>query len=74
MIDWAKCDIVERLPGKVSGAWVVRGTRITVDGIVANAADGHTMAELAAMFPDLTEAEARRVIEFARQTVDADTP
>ena len=28
MIDWSECPDVERIPGKVSGQWIVVGTRI----------------------------------------------
>jgi hypothetical protein len=27
VLDWSQCDAVESVPGKVSGAWVSRGTR-----------------------------------------------
>ncbi len=30
MIDWSRCPDVERIPGKVSGAWLVKGTRLPV--------------------------------------------
>jgi uncharacterized protein (DUF433 family) len=26
-LDWSQCPVVESIPGKVSGAWVFRGTR-----------------------------------------------
>jgi len=29
-LDWTKCAAVESVPGKVSGAWVFRGTRLPV--------------------------------------------
>lgn len=30
MIDWSTCPAVDRTPGKVSGAWLFRGTRVPV--------------------------------------------
>jgi hypothetical protein len=27
-LDWSQCPAVESIPGKVSGAWVFRGTRV----------------------------------------------
>ena len=71
MVDWSKCDAVERVPGKVSGAWIVRGTRIAVEAITENADDGYTPSELAAMFSGLSEETAARIIAFAKQPVDA---
>jgi uncharacterized protein (DUF433 family) len=35
-LDWSKCPAVERIPGKVSGAWVFRGTRVPVSAIFEN--------------------------------------
>jgi len=29
-LDWSQCPEVESIPGKVSGAWVFRGTRMPV--------------------------------------------
>jgi uncharacterized protein (DUF433 family) len=67
MIDWTACEVVERVPGRLRGAWVLRGTRIPVDAILANAADGFAPSELSMMFPGWREEDARRVIEFATQ-------
>jgi uncharacterized protein (DUF433 family) len=33
-IDWMQCELIEQVPGKVSGRPVVRGTRILPDAIV----------------------------------------
>jgi uncharacterized protein (DUF433 family) len=63
MADWRRCEVVERIPGKVSGAWVVKGTRIPVDAILANA-HGYTPEQIAMMFEGLSADDARRVIEF----------
>jgi len=42
--DWTKCAAVESVPGKVSGAWVFRGTRLPVATIFENLEDGLTPA------------------------------
>jgi uncharacterized protein (DUF433 family) len=34
---------VERIPGKVSGAWLVNGTRIPADAVLDNADDGYPL-------------------------------
>jgi uncharacterized protein (DUF433 family) len=36
MLDWSKCTALESIPGKVSGAWVFRGTRVPVSAILKN--------------------------------------
>ena len=38
-MDWTGCTDVERIPGKVSGAWLVKAIRIRAEDVVANAAD-----------------------------------
>lgn len=35
-LDWSNCPAVESIPGKVSGAWVFRGTRVPVSAIFEN--------------------------------------
>ena len=53
-IDWSKCDDVESVPGRVSGAWVIKGTRVQADAIVENARAGCTAEEIAG--PDIPRA------------------
>lgn len=49
MLDWSQCDAVESIPGKVSGAWVFRGTRIPVAVVFENLEDGLTIDEIVRM-------------------------
>src|SRR6202030_3286074 len=35
-LDWSQCPAVDSIPGKVSGAWVFRGTRVPVTAIFEN--------------------------------------
>jgi uncharacterized protein (DUF433 family) len=66
-MDWSKCDDVERIPGKVSGAWLVKGTRLPVDAILIHA-DEYSPEEIASeIFEGITPEIARRIIAFARQ-------
>ncbi|HEY1717379.1 MAG TPA: hypothetical protein VGH42_03690 [Verrucomicrobiae bacterium] len=34
MLDWSKCSAVERIAGKVSGAWLFKGTRVPVAAVL----------------------------------------
>jgi uncharacterized protein (DUF433 family) len=36
ILDWSLCSAVESVPGKLSGAWVLRGTRMPVQTIFEN--------------------------------------
>jgi uncharacterized protein (DUF433 family) len=66
-MDWSNCPDVERRPGKVSGQWVIVGTRILADGVIANAEDGYTAQQIAdEIFLGLPVDRARRVIAYAR--------
>lgn len=40
MIDWSQCPAVERIPGKMSGAWLLKGTRMPVQTIFETSRPG----------------------------------
>ena len=64
-IDWAACELIEQVPGKVSGRPVVRGTRVMPDPIVNSYELGDTLDEIHEGFPSLSVPQIRRLIEFA---------
>ena len=64
-IDWTKCELIEQIPGKVSGRPIVRGTRILPDAIVDSYDLGESIEELQEGFPALSAAQIKRLIEFA---------
>ena len=68
-IDWAGCELVERIPGKVSGRPIVRGTRILADTIVQDAELGSPLEEIQENYPDLSLAAIQQLISFARSIV-----
>ena len=47
-LDWSQCPAVESIPGKVSGAWVLRGTRMPVAIVFQNLEAGATVEEIMA--------------------------
>ena len=67
-IDWTGCELVERVPGKVSGRPIVRGTRIMADTIVQDAALGSTQEEIPGNYPHLSVSAIERLISFAKST------
>jgi len=74
-IDWAACPDVERIPGKVSGAWLVVGTRIPVDAVLDNAEDGYTAeAIVAEIYPSLPLDRAKCILAYARERARAPHP
>jgi uncharacterized protein (DUF433 family) len=66
-VDWSQCPDAERTPGKVSGAWCVKGTRIPVQAILDNAED-FTAEEIAHSIYDLDLETVRRILRFAYQS------
>jgi len=66
-VDWADCGLVERIPGKVSGRPIVRGTRILADTIVQDAELGSPLEEIQENYPDLSLAVIQQLNSFARE-------
>jgi uncharacterized protein (DUF433 family) len=69
ILDWAQCPAVERVPGKVSGAWLFKGTRTPVATVFENLEDGLTIDEVIEEFP-VTREQIRSVLEFAARSFD----
>jgi uncharacterized protein (DUF433 family) len=71
-VDWSKCDDVESVPGKVSGAWVIKGTRVTAQAVVDNAKDGFTPEQIATEIFELPIERVRGVLRFAKFGLSSD--
>jgi uncharacterized protein (DUF433 family) len=69
-LDWSECAAVESVPGKVSGAWVFRGTRLPVATIFENLEDGLSIEEIMEQF-DVTREQVAAVLEFAARSLEA---
>jgi uncharacterized protein (DUF433 family) len=70
MLDWSECQAVESIPGKVSGAWVFRGTRMPVATVFENLEAGATIEEIMEWF-DLTREQLTAVLDFAARSLEA---
>jgi len=68
-LDWSQCPVVESVPGKVSGAWVFRGTRIPVAAVFENLEDGLTVNDIVEMFDGLKQEQVKAVLDFAAQSL-----
>ncbi len=69
-LDWSQCPVVESIPGKVSGAWVFRGTRMPVSTVFENLEVGASIEDIAEWF-DITPEQIKTVLEFAARSLDA---
>jgi uncharacterized protein (DUF433 family) len=66
-IDWSQCDDVESVPDRLSGTWVVKGTRVPAQAIIDNAEDGYTAEQIATeIFDNLPLDRVRGVLRFAK--------
>jgi uncharacterized protein (DUF433 family) len=68
-LDWSRCPAVESVPGKLSGAWVFKGTRTPVAVVFENLEDGMTVEEVVEQFP-VTPEQVKAVLEFAARSLD----
>jgi uncharacterized protein (DUF433 family) len=73
-LDWSQCAAVESVPGKVSGAWVFRGTRIPVAAVFENLEDGLTIDQIVQMFDGLMREQVRAVLDFAAHSLETSAP
>jgi uncharacterized protein (DUF433 family) len=70
-LDWSQCPVVESVPGKVSGAWVFKDTRMPVSAVFENLEDGITIDELIALYDGLTREQVQAVLDFAVRSLEA---
>jgi uncharacterized protein (DUF433 family) len=69
-LDWSQCPAVESIPGKRSGAWVFKDTRMPVSAVFENFESGATIDEIMEWF-DVTREQVVAVLEFAARSLDA---
>jgi uncharacterized protein (DUF433 family) len=69
VLDWSQCPAVESVPGKVSGAWVFRGTRMPVTTVFENLEAGASIDDIVEWF-DLTRAQVTAVLDFAARSLE----
>ena len=72
-LDWSQCSAVESVPGRLSGAWVFRDTRMPVSAVFQNLEAGATVDEIAEWF-DISKEQVIEVLEFAARSVAAPVP
>jgi uncharacterized protein (DUF433 family) len=69
ILDWSQCPIVESIPGKVSGAWVLRGTRTPVKVIFENLEAGLSIEEVMEQFP-VTREQIDSLMSFVARSLE----
>jgi uncharacterized protein (DUF433 family) len=71
MLDWSQCPAVERVPGKVSDAWLFKGTRVPVKALFENLEDGGRVDDFLEWFPGVTRKQVELVLRHAEQSLAA---
>jgi uncharacterized protein (DUF433 family) len=69
-LDWSQCPAVESVPGRVSGAWVFKDTRVPVSVVFENLQAGSDIDEIIEQF-HVTREQVQAVLEFAARSLDA---
>jgi uncharacterized protein (DUF433 family) len=64
-MDWSGCELVEVIPGKVSGVPLVVGTRIPADMIFDYVDSGSPLEEIAEDYPSLSMETIRYLAAYA---------
>jgi uncharacterized protein (DUF433 family) len=66
-LDWSQCPDVELIPGKVSGAWLLRNTRMPVSIIFENLEYGASIEEIIENY-GITREQIQAILEFAARS------
>jgi uncharacterized protein (DUF433 family) len=66
-LDWSQCPAVESVPGRVSGAWVLRDTRMPVSVIFENLEYGSNIEEIIENY-GVTREQIQAVLDFAAKS------
>jgi uncharacterized protein (DUF433 family) len=69
-LDWSQCAAVESIPGKVSGAWVFKGTRMPVKTVFENLEAGANIADLLEWFDGLEIEAVKAALQFVIESLD----
>jgi uncharacterized protein (DUF433 family) len=69
MLNWSECPAVERVPGKVSGAWVFKGTRVPVRALFENLEGGASLDQFLEWFPGVDRNQALAVLKCAESSL-----
>ena len=72
-LDWSRCPAVESIPGKVSGAWVFKDTRMPVATVFENLEAGLTVEEVMDEF-SVTREQINAVLHFAAKSLETPPP
>jgi uncharacterized protein (DUF433 family) len=71
MLDWNRCPEVERIPGKMSGPWLFKNTRVPVSTLFENLKSGATVERFLEWFEGVARAQIDAVLDCAEASLAA---
>ena len=69
MLDWSRCDGIERTPDRLSGAWTFKGTRVPVRALFQNLEGGATVELFLEWFPGVTREQVDAVLDHTARSL-----
>ena len=69
MLAWSECKSVERVPERVSGAWVFKGTRLPVRTLFENLEAGATVDQFLEWYEGVTREQVLDVLHHAERSL-----
>lgn len=71
MLDLSQCPAVERAPGKMSGAWLFKDTRVPVMALFENLEGGARVEDFLDWFPGVSRKQVADVLRHAERSLAA---
>ncbi len=72
-LDWSQCSAVESIPGKVSGAWVFKDSRLPIAVVFENLEYGSSIEEIMENYR-VTREQIQAVLAFAARSAAPPVP
>lgn len=72
-LDWSQCPAVESVPGRVSGAWVFKNTRLPVATIFENLEYGSSIEEIMENYR-VSREQINAVLHFLAKSLQTPVP
>ena len=69
---WEGCSSIEQIPGKVSGTWIFKGTRVPLYSLHDNMASGESISDFMENFPSVTMEQIQDVLRHEARRLEND--